>query len=249
MTWVLLRGLMREQRHWGAFLTSFQTAFADESVITIDFPGNGEQHLLRSASSIQAMVEAARQQVHATGATRDIKVLAISLGAMVAVAWARAHPQEIHGLVLINTSLAPHNHFYQRLRPQNYPRLLATMLFGTVRQREQLVFDLTCNQCDTHLASTAVQAWISYAQQYPISRGNIIRQLIAAMRYHAPQEQPHPSLLLLAGKGDRLVNPVCSRILAKKWRCTLLMHPLAGHDLPLDDGAWIIAQVKHWISE
>jgi pimeloyl-ACP methyl ester carboxylesterase len=55
---------------------------------------------------------------------------------MVAVAWAERYPQELQRMVLINTSLAPHNPFYQRLRPANYPAIIATMLTGTQRQRE-----------------------------------------------------------------------------------------------------------------
>ena len=249
MTWVLLRGLMREKRHWGQFLTDFQTAFPDEIVLTIDFPGNGTLCRHASASTIAAMVEAAREQVRAAGVTDRLNVLSISLGAMAAVSWSQTYPQEVNRLVLINTSLAPHNRFYQRLRPRNYPRLLVTMLFGSIRQREQLICDLTCHPTDAAIASSLVDAWVSYAQQYPISRTNIVRQLIAAMRYRAPYQQPHPSLLLLAGGGDRLVNPICSQILADRWRSPLRVHPSAGHDLPLDDGAWVIDQVKHWLDE
>ena len=249
MTWVLLRGLMREKRHWGDFLNTFESAFPDEEVITIDFPGNGECHQQASASTIQGMLEAARVQVNARNLPGNIRLLAISLGAMVAVAWAQTYPQEVQRMVLINTSLAPHNRFYQRLRPSNYPRLVGTMLFGNVRQREQLVCDLTSNQTSSAAAKMIVQAWIDYANQYPITRRNIVRQLMAAMRYQAPAQAPQDQILLLAGAADRLVNPICSTLLAAKWHCPLLVHPLAGHDLPLDDGAWIIAQIQRWLRD
>ena len=249
MTWVLLRGLMREKRHWGDFLAAFKAAFPNEQVITIDYPGNGELHEQTSASNIENMVEFARTQVRGANAQAPIHLLAISLGAMVAVAWARDYPQEIAKMVLINTSLAPHNAFYHRLRPGNYPRLLTTMLFGNVQQREQLVFDLTSSQKATSMTHTAVQNWVRYAQQYPISRGNIIRQLLAALRYHAPLQTPHSAMLLLAGAGDRLVNPQCAKTLASLWHCPLIIHPTAGHDLPFDDGGWVIAQIQQWLRE
>ncbi|MFZ6755042.1 alpha/beta fold hydrolase [Undibacterium sp. Dicai25W] len=247
MTWVLLRGLMREKRHWGDFLAAFKAAFPNDQVITIDFPGNGELHQQTSASNIENMVEFARRQVRGANAKSPIRLLAISLGAMVAVAWARGYPQEIARMVLINTSLAPHNPFYHRLRPGNYPRLLTTMLFGNVQQREQLVFDLTSSQKATSMTHTAVQNWVSYARQYPISRGNIIRQLLAALRYHAPQQTPHSAMLLLVGDGDQLVNPQCSKTLANLWHCPLTIHPTAGHDLPFDDGDWVISQIQAWL--
>jgi hypothetical protein len=37
MTWVLLRGLMREQRHWGNFTQQFAQAHPHERIITLDF--------------------------------------------------------------------------------------------------------------------------------------------------------------------------------------------------------------------
>jgi hypothetical protein len=63
MTWVLLRGLMREQRHWGNFTQQFAQAHPHERIITLDFAGNGALYQQASATSIGAMVEQARGQV------------------------------------------------------------------------------------------------------------------------------------------------------------------------------------------
>ncbi|WP_051378796.1 alpha/beta fold hydrolase [Derxia gummosa] len=52
-----------------------------------------------------------------------VNLLAMSLGAMVAVAWAAAHPAEIGRAVLVNTSLRPFSPPWQRLRPRNWLRL------------------------------------------------------------------------------------------------------------------------------
>lgn len=250
MTWVLLRGLMREQRHWGSFTSQFAQAHPHERIITLDFAGNGVLYQQASATSIGAMVEQAHQQVwqqlqpqlEQQPAHGKIKLLAISLGAMVAVAWAERYPHELQRLILINTSLAPHNPFYQRLRPTNYPAIISTMLTGTQRQREQLILRLTSHQSDTARAERLLNDWISYARQYPISRRNILRQLLAAMRYRAPAQAPQVPLLLLAGAKDALVNPQCSATLATRWQAELRIHPDAGHDLPLDDPDWVIRQ-------
>ena len=247
MTWVLLRGLMREQRHWGSFIQQFAQAHPHERIITLDFAGNGALYQQASATSISAMVEQARQQVRQQLQQQQqvegkIKLLAISLGGMVAVAWAERYPHELQRLILINTSLAPYNPFYQRLRPANYPAIIATMLTGTQRQREQLILRLTSHQSDTAGAERLLDDWVSFARQYPIRRRNILRQLFAAMRYRAPAQAPQVPLLMLAGARDVLVNPQCSATLARRWQVELRIHPDAGHDLPLDDPAWVIQQ-------
>jgi len=246
MTWVLLRGLMREQRHWGQFLAQFQAA-TGEPVISIDFPGNGQRYQEASASNIDSMVEHCRQQLAAQQVSTPVNLLALSLGAMVGVAWAHAYPAELQHLVLINTSLAPHNPFYQRLRPQNYPAILRTMLLGSASEREALILRITSKQSDTRRAATLIRDWVSYAEECPISRKNMLRQLWAAMRYRAPMTPPAPPVLMLAGAGDQLVHPACSATLAKKWHAAIRIHPEAGHDLPLDDSEWVTEQVMLWL--
>jgi pimeloyl-ACP methyl ester carboxylesterase len=54
-------------------------------------------------------------------------------------------------------------------------------------------------------------------------------------------------LLLLGGQQDRLVNVQCSNTLAQRWHSPLRLHPTAGHDLPLDDAAWVIRQITQWL--
>jgi pimeloyl-ACP methyl ester carboxylesterase len=56
-------------------------------------------------------------------------------------------------------------------------------------------------------------------------------------------------LLLLNGRGDRLVAPACSDAIHKKWQIDILKHPWAGHDLCLDDGAWVANRLKDWLNQ
>ena len=51
-------------------------------------------------------------------------VLAMSLGGMVATAWAQRYPAEVERLVLINTSMRPFSRAQQRLRRAAWPDLL-----------------------------------------------------------------------------------------------------------------------------
>jgi pimeloyl-ACP methyl ester carboxylesterase len=243
-TWVLLRGLMRESRHWGEFPRLFQQAIA-APVVTLDFPGNGSLHELASASRVEQMVEHARAQLMQLGYAPPYRVLALSLGAMVAEAWSEQHAEELEKMVLINTSLAPYNPFYHRLRPRNYAAL-TSLLCGSATRRESLILHLTSNRSHMENMQSTLRQWVVYAGQCPISNGNILRQLLAAMRYRAATTAPQAPTLLLAGQQDQLVSVKCSLKLAQSWGCEIRVHPTAGHDLPLDEGDWVVRQVLEW---
>jgi hypothetical protein len=36
--------------------------------------------------------------------------------------------------------------------------------------------------------------------------------------------------------------------LAARWLVDFALHPAAGHDLPLDDQAWVLARVHDWLA-
>jgi pimeloyl-ACP methyl ester carboxylesterase len=99
--------------------------------VTLDFPGNGSMHAQLSATNVAEMVNYSRMQLKQLGHAPPFRVLALSLGAMVAEVWNELYPAEIDRLVLINTSLVPYNSFYPRLRPANYPALIRFLLYST----------------------------------------------------------------------------------------------------------------------
>lgn len=241
--WILLRGLTRESGHWGPFLTRFAQAMPDSRVIALDLPGNGELHRQRSPLRVPDMVAHCRAQLQARGVAPPYTLLAMSLGAMVALDWAQTHPAEVTAQVLINTSVRPFNAFYQRLRPANYGSLLALMLPGTSAENwEQAILRMTSH----HAPAGTLAHWLALRQAHPVSRSNALRQLTAAARFCAHPGPPPCPTLLLASLADQLVNVACSRALAQTWHCALRLHPSAGHDLPLDDAPWVIEQIRHW---
>ena len=134
-TWVLLRGLMREARHWGVFPPLLRSAVGAHDLVALDFPGNGSLHAQRSPASVAEMAEHCRNQLVQLGYAQPYRVLALSLGAMVTVAWDQMHPGELEKLVLINTSLAPYSPYYHRLRPANYASLAALLLLPPPRPK------------------------------------------------------------------------------------------------------------------
>ena len=93
-----------------------------------------------------------------------------------------------------------------------------------------------------------LQRWLGYQREFPVTRANALRQLWAAARFRAPAARPAVPLLVLCSAGDQLVDHRCSLRLAEAWRAEQRVHADAGHDLPLDDGAWVAAQVADWLA-
>jgi len=245
-TWILLRGLTREAAHWGGFVAAFQQAMPDADVMALDLPGNGQLHAVASPPDIAAMVAYCRAELQRRGVGYPVHLLAMSLGAMVATEWAYQAPGEVAGCVLINPSFRPFSPFYRRLRPRNYGPLLRLMLGrASAAQWEQTILRLTSNRAEELAA--VLPGWTATRLKHPVSAGNALRQLLAAARYRARTRAPATRLLLLASEQDRLVHVQCSLAAAGRWGCELQRHPSAGHDLPLDDPRWVIAQVQRWL--
>ena len=243
MNWVLLRGLMREARHWGGFPAQLQQAFPNATIITPDLPGNGRLWRERSPTRIEDMVEHCRVTLCRLGHTPPYHLLALSLGGMVAKCWSERHPEEVPAMVLISTSMRPTNPFHHRLRPANYAALMRMALESDPARREETILRLTSAR---GAAPDVLAAWSGYARECPVSRVNALRQLLAAARFRADGTPQATRVLLLASRGDQLVDAECSHALARAWRVKLSVHSHAGHDLPLDGGPWVTHQVAQW---
>lgn len=239
---------MRDGRHWGAFPAVLRRRLPDANVVTLDFPGNGPLYRERTPASVEALAEYCRAELGRRELTPPWNLLAMSLGAMVAVAWAVRHPGEISAGVLINTSLRPFSPFYQRLRPAAWPSVLRFALAPPdARGCEEIILRLTTSRAQQH-GPLVLDDWARWRTQTPVSRANALRQLHAAARFRAPPQAPGTRLLILTGAADALVNTRCSQTLAAAWGCDIASHPAAGHDLPLDDAEWVAERVATWMS-
>ncbi len=244
-SWIFLRGLTRDSRHWGEFPAVFRGELPKADIVLLDLPGNGRLYPMQSPSNITAMVDYCRNELRARQCPPPYRVLAMSLGAMVSVDWADRYPEEIAACVLINTSLRPFSRFYQRLRPVNYPVMLKLLLSSaSACEWENNILRMTSNLATDRVRIVA--DWTAWRKECPVSHDNAVRQLWAASRYLAPTGKPTPPLLVLASANDRLVSVECSRRLAQLWQTDFAEHPQAGHDLPLDAGAWVAHQVRNW---
>jgi pimeloyl-ACP methyl ester carboxylesterase len=247
-TWVLLRGLTRGSGHWADFPARLQRQLGGAArIVLLDLPGNGALHALRSPTRIARLAGCCQERLHALGAAPPYYLLGVSMGAMVALEWSRVSPPgTVAGCVLVNTSLRRFSPLHHRLRPSGHLALLRVALAPQSDiAKERAILRLT--SCNAMAAEGVVGAWAALRAAQPVSRTNALRQLLAAARYTAPEQPPPVPLLVLSSRGDALVDARCSEVLSKRWSCAGAVHAWAGHDLTLDDGDWVAAQIGAWL--
>ena len=243
-TWVLLRGLTREAGHWGAFVDDLARAMPEARIVPVDLPGAGRLREQRCPPSVPAIVEICREHLLEQGVPPPYRLLGLSLGGMVAAAWAAAQPQELQRCVLVNTSMRPFSPATDRLRPSRWPTLLRLLVPGDARRTEQAVLRLTSSSPQHHAAR--VDEWVGIRRARPVGSADSLRQLLAAARYRYSGSRPAMPVLVASSAGDVLVSSRCSMALAAAWNAAHVVHPTAGHDLPLDDGPWLAARIAEW---
>jgi homoserine acetyltransferase len=158
---------------------------------------------------------------------------------MIATQWALEFPNEVDRLILINSSfsLSP---IQQRLKPTNYLGILKCIFSSSAQDIEQFILTTTCN---TEKWKPHLSACVQFQKEHRIRLKNFIRQL--KMTKHSQfYQKPDCHVIILASSNDRLVSPQCSHTIATQWNVPLHLHPTAGHDLPMDDGTWIIDSIK-----
>lgn len=243
----LLRGLIREKGHWKPVIHELQLQFPGAKITMIDIPGAGDHVKKSSPFTIGGMVEEMRQEYLAEKKENERSVLvAISLGGMIAVEWIKRYPDDFQLLTLINTSLGSVSKTHERLLPKAFLHLLAVPLLKG-RAKEARILRLVSNH--QQVFDSTLNHWEEIQRERPVSLGNTLRQLLAAALYGSGNFRPAIPVVILASVNDRMVSVNCSRELAKKWDATLKEHPTGGHDLSVDDPAWVVLKIKDSISQ
>lgn len=238
--WLLLRGLVRGQGHWGRFPQMMQAQFPQSQILCLDLPGNGLRSTERSPLSIHDFMTDLRERCPWVKEGVKFQVLALSMGAMIAVDWMHCYPHEISKSYLVCTSSARHSRFYQRFHPRNLLTGFPLLSAQTAEEWERGVLSLITNN-----EARRQEEWpqmVEFSRQHPVQRENLFRQLFAASQYRFPKRPPG-EVQLIGSYGDRLVSPQCTLSLAKAWGLEAVMHPSAGHDIPIDDPRWLLEQL------
>jgi hypothetical protein len=94
------------------------------------------------------------------------------------------------------------------------------------------------------LSKPWIRQFIKAGSHQPVSLVNLLRQILAASTFRLRKPIAQEKVLLLASTQDKMVSSRCSRDLARTHKFQLIMHPTAGHDLPVDDPDWVIKKIQ-----
>jgi pimeloyl-ACP methyl ester carboxylesterase len=240
VNYLLVRGLGREALHWYDFPGAL-AARSGARVERLDVAGSGTQRARRPRPSVPWLARdvARRWRALASAAPSSAwTVVGLSLGGMIALELCRILPGTFSRAVIINASsrLTP---LTERLRPSGACTLLGAVLSSDALARERRVLALTSALPPDARRRYARRAAL-IAEQRPPSRASVLAQLLGAARFvpPAPTALSVP-LTFVCSRGDRLVSPRCTHDLAELYASSVLEHPWAGHDLPLDDPSWL----------
>jgi pimeloyl-ACP methyl ester carboxylesterase len=248
--WLLVRGLARERRHWHEFPRLLAERDGSDAVELVDLPGAGAEHGRVPLPSVAWMARdvARRLPPAVTRASAGaVSLVGLSLGGMVALELCRLLSGRFSRAVIINASsrLTPP---LARLRPCAALGLVRAGLSGDPTLREQQVLELTSTLPAAERARYAGLA-AGFAQDAPVARRTQLSQLLAAARFRPPAPATlGTKLLFLCSENDGLVSPRCSRELAAFYGARYEQHASAGHDLPLDDPAWLCERLVTFAS-
>ena len=243
-TWILLRGLTREHGHWGHFPALLAQAMPHARVHAPDLPGTGQRHRERSPATVADIAAAVRAELRREALVPPYRLLGLSLGGMVAAHWAATWPDEIEGCVLVNTSTRWAAPGTSGCSLRRSPGCWPACSMPNARRAEQRILAATSNRPEAH--AEVLAAWLRIRRERPVSVGNALRQLAAAVRFRPVSETPPSPTLVIVSRADRLVDPACSQALARAWQVPQRAHPSAGHDLALDDPDWLVTQLATW---
>jgi pimeloyl-ACP methyl ester carboxylesterase len=239
-SWVLIRGLMRDKRHWREFEDDLTVQMAANKidVIALDTLGNGTLSDCTSPLTITAYAKALVKQL----AGNDNCLIGLSMGAMIALEMARLAPQKVSKVVVINASAANLSPWYARFNL----KAIVTAYLGRVKQGAVHWLECTALKLSSERYGdnqAMCEHWSELRLDYRSKMHNVVRQIWACVNFQTPDNLQQP-IFVFNGSSDRLVNPSCSVQLSLYYKTELIEFEAAGHDISLDCPAALIAQLE-----
>jgi len=249
---LLLRGLSREQRHWGDFPQRLEKALPGVQILMLDLPGAGTEHARPSPTTIAGITEdirtrwlKAKGEPGAPPSHAPWGVMAMSLGGMIGLDWLNRHPSDFAGAVLCSTSAGGLSPPWQRMKLSVLPRFLGAFTQKNAVARERTILGFTTSDRAPHELDRVAADWARYPLDRPMGREAVVNQLRAALLFRAPLSVAQP-VLFLAGERDQMMAADATRALATALRAPIHVHPTAGHELALDAPGWLADHVASW---
>ncbi len=223
---VLLRGLGRSRLFWGDLPPAFAEKFR---VVLIDNRGVGESEVPSRPFSTTDMANDVAAVLDEVGIERA-HLFGISLGGMIAQAFALTHPKRLDRLVLGCTSAGG----LRSVRPK------VGQFLAMARARVQSPKDAFRIEAGFVLSERfraqhpeIIDEWVELGRKNPVPRRTMMLQLFAAGRHDAYARLPtiDAATLVIAPGADRLIPAENSHIIARRIPgAELACVKGAGHD-------------------
>jgi pimeloyl-ACP methyl ester carboxylesterase len=235
---LLLRGLVREQRHWGNFLSKWQENLPMISAHCLDHPGVGTEFSRSSPYSIAEITDDIRNRwlILKEKHKEPWILFSISLGAMVGMDWVARYPDDFCHLTIINTSVANLSWPWERFYLDKLKVLIYLSREKDPIKKERAILDMVSLKAENK--DELARLWAGYALKPHKLRQRAIAQLWAAIKFRAPMKINIP-LTVLCGEKDTMVNPVATKKIASYYGVPCHSHIEGGHDLTLDQADWV----------
>lgn len=241
---LLLRGLMREKRHWGQFSETLEASDNIEAVHTIDLPGIGEMADVSYPPTVGQACKILRKEFLKIKGHDDWVLAGNSLGGMISLEWAKKFPEDFRKIFVINTSCKNHAKVWQRLKPKAWKWLAQILKEKDPHKREQFVLKMVSNFAWKDPA--IVEEWAAIARECPLDYPTALKQILSASLYKCPKKLPS-NLVVIASKGDNMVSFKCSENLSRHHRLQLVLNDSAGHDIAIDDPDWLSQTISNLV--
>ncbi len=244
--WVLLKGIKQDARHWREVPAALRAELGVPVHVT-ELPGAGAQAGRTPPLDVAGLVADVRARLP-SDLPRPFGICGLSLGGMVALAWAAAHPNEIAGVVVGNSSAGDLSLPHERLDRGVWSGILRAAFARDPVTRERRALDLVSAARSPEELDAIAREHAAWQQSAGISRWHLVRQVVAGSRFRLGR-RPTVPVRVLVGARDRFVSPRCSLRLAERLGVAPVVHPEAGHDLTLDAPAWFVHEVSRWHDE
>ena len=253
---ILIRGLGRDQLHWAPLLNALEQTFPGVHIETPDLPGTGILHQEKSPLNLVDYLPFLERQL--SDSSERAIVMGLSLGGMLALTWAAKYPDKFSHAIAINSS-SNLSFFLKRLFVYKVFRYPGIFFRLSKRMKETAVYHLTCNTRPTDRAT--IDFWVEVQKRHPVSPLNQCRQAYAASGFSLPENLVNstdhpgenklrsPQAAIMYSKGDRMVSPSCSEVMATYLNAPCYVNDWGGHDLTQDDPNWVATQLKHLIEK
>jgi len=242
---LLLHGFTQTRRSWGRFASELGT---DRTLVLADLPGHGSSSTVHADlwEAAGLLAAATHETAGALAADGRLDVLGYSLGARVALHLAVAHPELVHGLILISGT----------------PGIADDQARETRRQRDADLADRLESEADVEsfldrwLAAPMFATLPSAASSRASRSANTASGLAASLRLSGTGaqdplwgrlEQISAPVLVVTGATDIRFTELGGRIVERVGAGVLSVVPGAGHAAHLEQPRVVARLVSTWL--